>query len=136
MEITIETIVHAPLEKVWDAWTTAEDVTQWNFASEDWCCPAAEIDLRLDGKYRFRMEAKDGSAGFDLGGRYMVVRPYEFLASMLDDGRMTSVLFSVHQEGTQVVQTFETEDTHTAAQQEAGWQAILDNFKAYVENKK
>lgn len=135
MEITIETVVKAPLETVWDAWTTAEDVTQWNFASDDWCCPKAEIDLRLDGFYRYRMEAKDGSAGFDLYGRFMQVRPYEFLESFLDDNRMTSVLFSLHEEGTHVIQTFQTEDSHSPAEQEAGWQAILDNFKRYVENK-
>ena len=132
--ITIETTIKAPVEKVWKCWTTPSDIMQWNNASPDWHTPSAENDLRPGGKFTSRMEAKDGSMGFDFGGIYDKVETYKTISYTLDDNRKVTINFSSAGNATHVVETFETETTHSEEMQRAGWQSILDNFKKYVEN--
>ena len=133
--ITVETTVQAPVEKVWKTWSTPEDIIQWNNASDDWHTTRAENDLRAGGKFIARMEAKDGSAGFDFEGVYDEVKPNELIEYTIGDGRKVKVTFSPDGDETKVTETFETEDTHSPEMQRTGWQAILDNFKNYTESK-
>ena len=131
--ITIETTVNAPVEKVWKVWSTPEDITKWATASPDWHTPFSENDLRPGGKFSSRMEAKDGSFGFDFGGIYDEVTPNEFISYTLGDGRTVVIKFTTSGKETKIVQTFEAEATNPVEMQRGGWQAILDNFKKYVE---
>jgi uncharacterized protein YndB with AHSA1/START domain len=133
--ITIETLVQAPVEKVWSFWTLPEHVTQWNNASDDWHTPRAENDLRTGGKFLSRMEAKDGSVGFDFGGVYDEVATGERIAYTMDDGRKVLVNFMKQGEATRLVETFEAEDSNPVEMQRSGWQSILDNFKRYAESR-
>ena len=132
MKITVETTVAAPVEDVWRAWTTPEDIKRWNAASDDWHTTTATVDLRPGGAFSSRMEAKDGSAGFDFGGTYTEVVEHERLAYAFGD-RSAEVLFRAVPGGTAVRVTFDSESTHPVEQQRQGWQAILNNFKRYVE---
>ncbi|MDD9269259.1 SRPBCC family protein [Paenibacillus sp. GCM10023248] len=134
--ITVETTVHAPVEKVWANWTEPQHITQWSFASDDWHAPNAENDLRAGGKFLTRMEAKDGSFGFDFGGVYDEVKTNELLVYTLGDGRQVTIHFTAQGNDTRIVEEFEAEGTHPVEQQQAGWQAFLDNFKKYTENAK
>jgi uncharacterized protein YndB with AHSA1/START domain len=131
--ITVETSVNAPVEKVWRMWSEPEHITKWNSASEDWHTPRAENDLRTGGKFNSRMEAKDGSAGFDFGGTYDEVRENEHIAYTMSDGRTVKVGFTADGDKTRVVETFDPESENPRDMQQGGWQAILDNFKKYVE---
>ncbi|MBK0401538.1 SRPBCC family protein [Adhaeribacter sp. BT258] len=131
--ITVETTVNAPVEKVWQFWTAPEHITQWNSASEDWHTPSAENDPRTGGKFKSRMEAKDGSVGFDFEGVYDEVKPNELIAYAMPDGRKVKITFAGNGHETKVTETFDAEGTHSDEMQRAGWQAILDNFKKYVE---
>ncbi len=133
-EITVETTVKAPVEKVWQYWTTPEHITHWNNASDDWHTPQAENDLQVGGKFKYRMEAKDGSVGFDFGATYDDVQPNQRLAYTLDDGRKVEVTFAGNEAETKVVEIFEAESTHPVDMQQAGWQSILDNFRKYTES--
>ena len=132
--ITIETTVNAPVEKVWHVWNDEGHITKWNSASPDWHTPWAKQDLKPGGSFSFRMEAKDGSFGFDFGGVYDVVKPNECLEYTLGDGRKVKVDFMGNFGETHIVETFEAETTNTVELQRAGWQAILDNFKKYTES--
>ncbi|WP_277631252.1 SRPBCC family protein [Atopococcus tabaci] len=131
--ITINATIQAPVEKVWTYWTEPEHITKGNQASEDWHAPFAENDLREGGKFVTRMEAKDGSAGFDFGGIYDEVKLHEVIAYTMDDGRKVHATF--HDKGgeTEVIQTFDAETENPLEVQREGWQAILDNFKKYAE---
>jgi uncharacterized protein YndB with AHSA1/START domain len=131
--ITVRNAVNAPLNKVWEFWTLPQHITQWNNASDDWHTPRAENDLRVGGKFMARMEAKDGSFGFDFGGVYDEIKPNELIAYTLGDGRKVRITFSASQDATKIVETFEAESTNSIEMQRAGWQAILDNFKKYTE---
>ena len=131
--ITVETKVQAPLKKVWQYWTVPEHITKWNQASDDWHSPYAENDLRTGGKFLSRMEARDGSFGFDFGGVYDNVKINELIEYTLGDGRKVSVRFTDNGNETRVVEMFEAEDTNPIEMQRGGWQSILDNFKKYVE---
>ena len=132
--ITIETIVKAPVEKVWESWTNPKHIMQWNNASEDWHTTKAENDLRAGGKFLSRMEAKDGSFGFDFGGTYDEVKPNQLIEYTTGDGRKVKITFSENGNETKVVETFETENTNPIEMQRSGWQSILDNFKKYTES--
>jgi uncharacterized protein YndB with AHSA1/START domain len=134
MKITVETNVAAPMEKVWRAWTTPEDIKQWNAASDDWHTTAATVDLREGGQFSSRMEAKDGSMGFDFAGTYTKVVPNELIECEFG-GRTMSVEFVPNGDGVLVRETFDAEETHSLEQQRAGWQAILDNFARHVEGR-
>lgn len=131
--ITIETTVNAPVQKAWDVWSEPKHITKWATASDDWHTPRAENDLRVGGKFSSRMEAKDGSMGFDFGGVYDEVRNHEYIAYTLSDGRKVTVKFTSVGDGVKVVQTFEAEDQNPLEMQQVGWQAILNNFKKYTE---
>jgi uncharacterized protein YndB with AHSA1/START domain len=131
--ITIENTINAPVEKVWKFWTGPEHIKKWNNASADWHTLHAENDLRVGGKFVSRMEAKDGSFGFDFGGVYDDVRLNEFIAYTLGDGRKVKIFFSELGNETKVVETFEAENLNSIEMQKEGWQAILDNFKKYTE---
>ena len=131
--ITVETIVNAPIEKVWDYFTKPEHIIKWNNASEDWHTPKAENDLRKGGKFLYRMEAKDGSYGFDFGGEYDEVNMHQAIEYVLGDGRKVKINFSKEGNATKVVEDFDAEQTHSIEIQKAGWQNILDNFKKYTE---
>ena len=131
--ITVKTTVDAPIEKVWKYWSSPEHITQWNNASDDWHTPRAENDLRTGGKFLARMEARDGSFGFDFGGVYDEVRENKYIAYTMGDGRKVEVTFSGNKNETNVEETFEAENENSIEMQKTGWQAILDNFKKYAE---
>ncbi|MFP7298347.1 SRPBCC family protein [Neobacillus niacini] len=135
-KIIVETTVKAPVEKVWEYWTEPSHITKWNAASEDWHTPYAENDLKVGGKFLSRMEAKDGSFGFDFGGVYDDVRVNEFIAYSLEDGRKVTITFIPQGEETKVIESFDPENSNPIEMQEAGWQAILENFKKYTNNSK
>ncbi len=132
MKITVSTLAHAPLQEVWRAYTTPEDIMQWNAASSDWHTTAAAVDLRAGGKFSSRMEAKDGSFGFDFEGVYTRVVPQQLIEYAFGD-RAAVVEFAEEADGVTVTVTFDGETTHSEEQQRTGWQAILDNFARHVE---
>ena len=132
-KVTVESTVKAPVEKVWQFWTTPAHITKWNNASEDWHTAFAENDLREGGKFLSRMEAKDGSVGFDFGGVYGAVKTNEFIEYTMSDGRKVVIRFTGNGNETRVVETFDAESTNPIEMQKGGWQAILNNFKEYVE---
>lgn len=133
-QITIETNVAAPIEAIWHAWTTPEQIKQWNAASDDWHTTDSKVDLRVGGQFTSRMEAKDGSMGFDFAGTYTTIVPHERIECEFG-GRSLKVEFIPTDNGVIVRETFDAEDTHSAEQQREGWQAILDRFKQHVENQ-
>ena len=132
-QITVETTVAAPVDRVWRAYTTPAAITRWNAASDDWHTTAAAVDLRPGGAFSSRMEARDGSAGFDFAGTYTDVVALERLAYAFGD-RTAEVGFRAVPAGTAVRVTFDAEPTHSVEQQRQGWQQILDTFKRYVES--
>ena len=132
MKITVEALVKAPVGKVWSAYTTPEDIKQWNTASADWHTTSAAVDLRVGGAFTSRMEAKDGSFGFDFAGTYTKVVPNELIEYAFGD-RIGVVEFKASTQGVTVRVTFDAEDQHSTEQQRQGWQAILDNFARHVE---
>jgi uncharacterized protein YndB with AHSA1/START domain len=134
-KVTVETTVQAPVEKVWEYWTEPTHITKWNSASDDWHTPIAENDLRAGGKFHSRMEAKDGSFGFDFGGIYDEVKLHEVIAYTLGDGRKVTITFKGQDNETEVIETFDAETENSIELQQQGWQAILNNFKKYAEQK-
>ena len=135
MKIIVETVVKAPLNKVWNAWNNPEDIKQWNSAQDDWHTTRSAVDLREGGKFSARMEAKDGSAGFDFEGTYTRVEPHKAVAYRMSDGREVQVEFVERPDGVLVKETFDAETENPPEMQRTGWQAILDNFGRYVEAK-
>ena len=132
MKIVVEARVDAPLAAVWKAWTTPADIVQWNAASADWHTTAATVDLRPGGTFSSRMEARDGSMGFDFAGEYTRVEEPALIEARFGD-RTLSVTFTPGPEGVLVREEFDAESQHPVEMQRAGWQAILDNFKRHVE---
>jgi len=135
VKVTVQAVIQAPVEKVWEYWSKPEHITKWNHATDEWHAPWAENDLRVDGRFVTRMEAKDGSMGFDFGGIYDVVKIHEEIAYTLGDGRKVHISFIARGNETEVVETFDAESTHPVEFQRAGWQAIMDNFKKYAESR-
>ena len=132
--ITVSTVVQAPLETTWRAFTDPEHVKQWNFAHESWHCPEAHSNLRIGGSFSYRMAARDGSAAFDLTGAYTALEPHRGFAYTLGDVRKVRVDFEPLSNGqTRVTETFDPEDVNPEELQRDGWQAILDNFKKHAE---
>ena len=131
--ITVEAIVNASIEKVWNSWTKPEHITKWNYASDDWHTPFAEHDLREGGKMLATMAAKDGSFSFDFWGIHTKVLPLQEIATTLGDDRKMNVEFMPTDNGVKVVETFEPESQNSLELQQQGWQAILNNFKKYTE---
>jgi uncharacterized protein YndB with AHSA1/START domain len=132
--ITVEVIVQSPVEKVWDCWTNPKHIIHWNYASEDWHTPFAENDLRIGGRFISRMEAKDGKMGFDFSGEYVQVEKHKLIEYVLEDARHVKVSFNPNRNETTVTEVFDAEKINPAELQQAGWQAILNNFKNYVES--
>jgi uncharacterized protein YndB with AHSA1/START domain len=135
INITVEAIINAPVEKVWDLWTDPKHIIQWNNASAEWHTPKAENDLRVGGKFLSRMEAKDGSLGFDFNGEYTAVDQHRLIEYTLGDERRVKIIFTPEGSNTRVTETFEAESTFSEDMQRMGWQAILDNFKKYAETQ-
>ncbi len=135
-KISVETTIDAPVDRVWKCWTTPEDIVKWNNASDDMYTPEADNDLSVGGEFVFKMEARDGSFSFDFSGTYTEIRDHELLEYSLIDGRKVLVTFDDSEEGTKVTEIFEPEEENTVETQRKGWQAILDNFKKYVEGQK
>jgi uncharacterized protein YndB with AHSA1/START domain len=132
-QITVKTTITAPIEKVWACWTEPKHITEWTFASDDWCSPQAENDLSVGGSFLTRMQAKDGSMGFDFNGVYTEVVENEKISYTLEGGRKVDVAFVQKHGLTTVTESFDPETENPLEMQRAGWQAILDNFKKYVE---
>lgn len=135
MEITVETVVKADLNTVWRAWNDPEDIKQWNAASDDWHTTKSAVDLREGGRFSSRMEAKNGSEGFDFEGTYTRVVPQELIEYKMGDGRQVKVQFTHAGDGILVRETFEPESENKPEIQRQGWQAILDRFARHVEAK-
>ena len=133
MKITVETRVKAPLKAVWSAWNSPEDIKRWNAASDDWHTTQSSVDLRKGGKFSSRMEAKDGSAGFDFEGTYTQVVPPKLVEYRMSDGREVRVEFAEGAGGVVVKETFDAESENAPEMQRQGWQAILDSFARHVE---
>jgi uncharacterized protein YndB with AHSA1/START domain len=132
MKITVETQVHAPAAEVWRAYTTPEDIIQWNAASDDWHTTKAIVDLREGGAFSSRMEAKDGSFGFDFEGTYSKIKPGELIECAFG-GRQATVEFIPENNTVTIRVSFDAESEHPVEMQREGWQAILDNFRKHVE---
>jgi len=131
--ITVDATVNAPVEKVWKFWTEPEHIKQWNNASDDWYTPKAENDLRVGGKFLSRMEARDGSFGFDFEGIYDEVEPLSVIAYSMSDGRQVRTVFEREGDKTKVTTNFDAETQNSIEMQQGGWQAILNNFKKHAE---
>jgi len=134
VKVTVSTNVRAPLQRVWEVYTTPDDIIRWNAASNDWHTTKASVDLRAGGSFSSRMEAKDGSFGFDFAGTYTNVVPHRLIEYSFGD-RAARVEFAETPDGVKVTVTFDAEETHSLEQQQSGWQAILDNFARHTEAK-
>jgi uncharacterized protein YndB with AHSA1/START domain len=134
--ITVIATIQAPVEKVWNLWINPIHIINWNNALDQWHTPRAENDLQPGGKFSYRMEAKDGSDGFDFSGTYNKIIKNELIDYTLDDDRRVTITFTFIDSKTNIAETFETENVYPAEMQKAGWQAILENFKKYVEKYK
>lgn len=132
-QITIEAVIAASPEKIWHCWTEPDHITKWNFASDDWHCPSAENDLKVGGQYKTRMEARDGSVGFDFEAVYDKVSPHTLITYTMMDGRKATTTFEAQKGATKITTTFDAEEENPIDMQREGWQAILNNFKSYVE---
>jgi uncharacterized protein YndB with AHSA1/START domain len=132
--ITVKTTINASIDKVWNFWTLPEHITKWSFASPDWHTPYAENDLREGGKFKSTMAAKDGSMSFDFEGEYTLVKQNEAIEYLMADGRKVEISFNKTPNGVEVIESFDPETQNPEEMQRGGWQAILDNFKSYVEN--
>ncbi len=133
--ITIETTIHAPVEKVWELWIEPTHITKWCYAQDDWEAPYAENDVCVGGRFKTTMSAKDKSVSFDFTGIYTKVQSHEVMEYDIDDGRHVKIQFASLPDGVKVTETFDAEEINSVDLQRTGWQAILDNFKKYVEAK-
>ena len=131
--IKICAVIAAPPGNVWECWTEPLHITQWNFASDDWCCPSAENDLKVGGRFKSRMEAKDGSFRFDFEAVYDEMLPLKTLSYTMSDGRKSTTTFEAQGDSTKVTTVFDAEEENSIDMQRDGWQAILNNFKKHVE---
>jgi uncharacterized protein YndB with AHSA1/START domain len=136
MNISIETVVKSDLETVWQAWNNPEDIKQWCAASEDWHTTESTVDLREGGTFFSRMEAKDGSMGFDFSGTFSKVIENQLIEYSMVDGRSVVIEFSLVENGVKVEETFEAESQNEPEKQRQGWQSILNSFAEHVESKK
>jgi len=132
--VTVSAKINAPLNKVWERWTTPEHITKWNHASDDWHSPSAVNDLCEGGKFCYNMAAKDGSMSFDFEGVYTGVVPQKLIEFSMDDGRKVKITFEETGDGVLVTETFDAEQMNPVEMQRAGWQAIMDNFKKHTES--
>jgi uncharacterized protein YndB with AHSA1/START domain len=135
IRITVQARINAPITAVWSSWTTPGDIVQWNAASDDWHTTRAENDPKTGGRFVSRMEAKDGSMGFDFEGVYDQVIDQELIEYSMPDGRKVRITFEIDGDTTTVIETFDAENAHSVDMQQMGWQAIMDNFKKHTEAK-
>lgn len=135
MKIVVSNTIEKPISKVWEYYNSPEHIVNWNFATEDWQCPWAENDMKVGGVYKAKMEAKDGSFGFELKAVYSEIIPEKSFVYILEDKREVSVKFLEKGQATFVEISFDAEQQNPAEMQKAGWQAILDNFKKYAEKQ-
>lgn len=133
IQIRISAMVNAPIDRVWDSWTKPEHITKWNFADDSWHCPSASNDLKVGGKYIARMEAKDGTFGFDFEATYDTIIDKQELTYTMPDGRKVTTIFVSNGKETSITTTFDAESENPVELQKQGWQAILDNFKKYAQ---
>ncbi len=133
MKISVENTIAAPVATVWRAYTTPTDIMKWNAASDDWHTTSSTVDLRPGGTFSSRMEAKDGSFGFDFAGTYKTIVDHSLIEYEFGD-RQATIEFQEIENGTRIRVSFDPEETHTREMQQQGWQAILDNFKKHVES--
>lgn len=134
-KITIQATIAADIQKVWNYYTEPAHITQWNFATDDWQCPSASNDMKVGGKYIARMEAKDGSFGFDFEATYNDIKEKEYFLYTMPDNRTVAVTFKeISDDATSIVIVFDAETINPIEMQRDGWQAILNNFKKYTEN--
>ncbi len=133
-KITVSAVIAAPIHQVWDCWTLPEHITQWNYASDDWHCPEAKSDLKPGGNFSSKMAAKDGSFEFELAGTFDEVKKHQLITYTMDDGRWCTVSFMEVDDGIEVTEVFDAETQNPVEMQQAGWQAILNNFKKYAES--
>ncbi|MDH3244506.1 MAG: SRPBCC family protein [Saprospiraceae bacterium] len=134
LKITVQTTISKPADIVWELWTKPEHIIHWNFASDDWHCPRAENDLQPDGRFMWRMEAKDGSMGFDFSGTYEEILSKRLIRYRMDDDRIATIHFEEDDDSTRIIEIFEAEGMNPIELQKAGWQSILNNFRKYVES--
>lgn len=134
MKITVETLVNAPLSRVWNAWSNPDDIKQWNTAQDDWHTTHSTVDLREGGSFLSRMEARDGSVGFDFEGTYTRLVPERTIEYRMSDGREVEVQFVESADGVAIRSTFDAETENPPEVQRQGWQAILENFGRHVES--
>ncbi|TWW10442.1 activator of HSP90 ATPase [Planctomyces bekefii] len=134
VKVSIEAMVDAKIEKVWECWNEPKHITKWNFAIDTWCCPRASNDLRVGGRYSARMEAKDGSFGFDFEVTYDVVDKHKKISYTMGDGRQATTTFEQQNGGVWIATVFDAEQQNEVEMQRNGWQSILNNFKKYVES--
>ena len=132
--ITVKSSINSPVSKVWEMWTSPEHIVKWNSPSPDWHTPHAQNELQAGGNFLFRMEATDGSNGFDFEGTYDEIVKYRLISYTLEDGRKAHVSFTESKGKTEITETFDGEQINSKDMQKAGWQAILNNFKTYTEN--
>lgn len=133
LKITVASDINAPVDKVWKTWTEPEHIVNWCFASDDWHAPLAENNLQVNGEFKTRMAAKDGSFEFDFGGKYTKVILHECIEYVMEDGREVQIKFTSDGNVTNVLESFDPEDQNPRELQQQGWQSILDNFKKYTE---
>ncbi|KQO34792.1 polyketide cyclase [Flavobacterium sp. Leaf82] len=131
--ITVQNTINASIDKVWEFWTQPEHIKNWSFASAEWHTPYAENDLREGGKFKSTMAAKDGSMSFDFGGEYTLVEKNKAIEYVLEDGRKVEITFTETPDGVEIIESFDPETQNSDEMQQGGWNAILDNFKSYVE---
>lgn len=135
MKIEVTTVVEASAEQVWQAWVNPEDIKSWNFATDEWCCPEAEVNLNVGERFNYKMAAKDGSMAFNFGGTFTNIEQNKSIQYRLDDDRMVSIDFTEVEGGIKLVETFDADNDYPLDQQQQGWQSILDNFKNHVESR-
>ena len=133
--VTVETSIHQSIEKVWKLWTSPDHIINWNFATPQWHCPSAELELKVGGKLKYHMAAKDGSMAFDYIGIITSIAKNSLLEYTLEDGRKVSIRFTEENGISKVTESFEVEDENSIDMQRQGWQAILENFKNYAESQ-
>jgi uncharacterized protein YndB with AHSA1/START domain len=132
--ITVQSKINAPIETVWECWANPEHITKWNYASDDWYTPYAENDLRTGGRFKSTMASKDGAMSFDFEGEYTLVEQNEAIEYVMADGRKVEISFATSSSGVDVIENFDPENKNSEEMQQQGWQAILNNFKKYVES--
>jgi len=133
--IEVSATVKAPVNKVWEYWTSPKHITNWNFANNDWCCPSAENNLQIGGVFSYRMESKDGETGFNFSGKYTEISPDNAITYLMNDGRKVRIQFIEAGDSTEIIEQFEAENQNSRELQQQGWQSILNNFKRYAEQE-